>query len=387
MNDVVTAEVPRSEWRLLPFERVLWYGKPAAGVPRARRWTFGPALLFTLAVVFSLFAGLIAVADLPGARQMGSLGAIVALFGIAVLIAPRYLHDTCEYLLTDRRVIWRRGRMTRYIDRSGITYGRIRWHRSVAGVGNLELVRAVPFGPLARRQRILLADVREPDRVFASIRGVSPGPNAGDNHVPLIERLDPDEEVLWGGHPEGLLLGWREVLTTIGGIFVVGVGFWYGYNTGGILLGLEDVGLTVRSWTWVLFFLSVATTWAVITTVGAGLVWYGLLRARQLGRETEYVLTDQRLLIRRGPTELSVDRRRIVDVADTKAVRGLHHLFLVLDAPESRALADSGALRYLAPARESVPPVLFELRDVEKLKDLILERRSRPSGPPVRDAA
>ena len=383
----MTTEVPRSEWRLLPFERVLWYGRPASGVPRARRWTFGPALLFALALVFALFAGLIAVADLPGARQMGSLGAILALFGVAVLIAPRYLHDTCEYLITDRRVIWRRGRMSRYIDRNGITYGRMRWHRSVAGVGHLELVRAVPFGPLARRQRILLADVREPDRVFALIRGVPPGPNAGDNHVPLIERLDPNEEVLWGGHPEGLLLGWREVLTTIGGLVVVGIGLWYGYNTGGILLGLEDIGLTVRSWTWVLFFLSVGTTWAVITTIGVGLVWYGLLRARRLGQETEYVLTDQRLLIRRGPTELSVDRRRIVDVADTKAVRGLHHLFLVLDAPESRALADSGALRYLAPARESVPPVLFELRDVEKLKDLILDRRSSPSHPPVRDAA
>lgn len=383
----VSQAVDRTEWRLLPSERVLWHGTPTAGVPRARRWTFGPALLFALSLVFALFSALIAVGDLAGTQQTASLSAILLLFGVSVLIAPRYLHDSCEYLVTDRRIIFRRGRFKRYMDRAGITFGRIRWHRSVAGVGHLELVRAVPFGPLARRQRILLADVREPDRVFAIIRGVEPGPNAGDNHVDLIERLDPEEEVLWGGHPEGLLLGWREVLTALAGVLVVGVGFWYGYNTAGILLGLEDIGLTVRSWTWVLFFLSVAITWAVITTIGAGLIWYGLLRARHLGLETEYVLTNRRLLIRRGPTELSVDRRRIVDVADTKAARGLHHLFLVLDAPESRALADSGALQKLAPARESVPPVLFELRDVESLKSLILDRRSDPSKPPFRDAA
>lgn len=204
----------------------------------------------------------------------------------------------------------------------------------------------------------------------------------------LIERLDPEEEVLWGGHPEGWLLGWREVLTAAGGLAVIGVGLFYGSSTAGILLGLEDVGLQVRSWTWVLFFLSVLTTWIVITSVGVGLLWHGLWRARRLGRETEYVLTSRRLLIRRGPIELSVDRRRIVDVADTRTTRGLHHLVLVLDAPESRALADSGALRQLAPARESVPPVLFELRDVEPLEQLILDRHSDgPTGPPFRDAA
>ncbi len=386
--EVTQPEVDRADWRLLPSERVLWYGRPAAGVPRARRWTIGPALLFALAVVFGLFAALLTVAGLAGIQQTASLSAILALFGVSVAVAPRYLHDPCEYLITDRRVVWKRGRLQRTMDRTGVTFARIRWHRSAPGVGHLDLVRAVPFGPLARRQRIVLADLREPDRVFALVRGVSPGANTGDNQVPLIERLDPGEEVLWGGHPEGWLLGWREVLTALGGVAVIGLGLGYGHRTAGILLGLEVVGLQVRSWTWVLFFLSVLITWIVITAVGAGLLWFGLWRARRLGRETEYVLTGCRLLIRRGPVELSVDRRRIVDVADTKAAGGLHHLFLVLDAPESRALADSGALRHLAPARESVPPVLFELRDVENLKALILDRRSSsPSLPPVRDAA
>ena len=388
VSEVTEQDVERTAWRLLPSERVLWSGRPTPDIPRPRRWTVAPALLFALAVVFALFAALLGVAELDGVRQTASLSGMLALFGISIAIAPRYLHDTREYLVTDRRVMWKRGRFTRYVDRAGITYGRIRWHRSAPGVGNLELVRAVPFGPLARRQRITLHDVRSPDALFALIRGVPAGPNAGDNQVSLLERLDPEEEVLWGGHPEGWLLGWREVVTALGGVVVVGVGLSYGYTTAGILLGLEDVGLQVRSWTWVLFFLSVAITWVVITAVGVGLVWHGLLRARALGRETEYVLTDARLLIRRGPVELSVDRRRIVDVADTKVSGGLHHLFLVLDAPESRALADSGALRKITPARESVPPVLFELSgDVEPLKELILNRGSRPSLPPSRAAA
>lgn len=166
--DVSTPEVDRSEARLLPSERVLWYGGPARGVPRARRWTVGPALIFTLAVVFGLFAALLAVAGMPGVRQTASLAAMLALFGISVAVAPRYLHDTCEYLVTDRRVLFRRGRFRRSMDRTGITYGRVRWHRSVPGVGSLELVRAVPCGPLARRQRLVPYDVREPDRLSSS---------------------------------------------------------------------------------------------------------------------------------------------------------------------------------------------------------------------------
>jgi len=383
-------EIDRSEWRLLPSERVLWYGRPVPGIARDGRWRIGPALGFAFAVIFALFAGLLHVAQIPGAQQVATTAALAALFGVSVTIAPRYLLDPCEYLVTDRRVLWRRGRFKRSIDRAGITYARIRWHRGAPGIGHLELVRAVPFGPLARRQRLVFHDVRAPDAVFALIRGAEEPEHAGDNDVSLIERLDPGEEVVWGGHPEGWLIGWREVATSLVGAGAVALAIHYGYVALGVLLGLEDVGLAVRSWTWVLLFLAVVTTWCVIMAIGVGLAWHGLWRSRALGRETEYLLTDARLLIRRGRTELSVDRRRIVDLADTRAARGLHHVFLVLDAPESRALADSGALGKLTPARDAVPPVLYELRDVQALRDLILGgggRPSRPTLPPVRDAA
>ncbi len=295
--------VDRSAWRLLPGERVLWQGQPTPGVPRDRRWLAAPLLIFAFAAVSALFAGLLAAAHLPGGHQTGALSAMMALFGVSVLVAPHYLLDGCAYLVTDRRILWRRGRLQRQIDRLGITFGRIRWHPSAPGVGHLELVRAVPFGPLARKQRLLLRDLEAPDVVFAIIRGVRPSDHAGDPDVPLAERLDPGEQVIWGDHPEGSLLGWRELATGCSGAAVLVLGLLYGQRTAAILLGLEEVGLEVRSWVWVFFFLAIGLTWAILVAVGVALLWHGIWRARGLGRATEYVLTDRRLLIRRGRTE------------------------------------------------------------------------------------
>ena len=152
-------EIDRSSWRLLPSEKVLWHGRPTLGVSRDRRWTLIPLLFFTFAVVTLLFAALLMVADIPGYTNTALIACYLAIAGIGFLLAPRYLLDPCEFMVTDKRVIWRRGRMTRNIERSGITYARIRWHRGAAGVGHLELVRAVPFGPLARRQVLHFHDV------------------------------------------------------------------------------------------------------------------------------------------------------------------------------------------------------------------------------------
>jgi hypothetical protein len=80
------------------------------------------------------------------------------------------------------------------------------------------------------------------------------------------------------------------------------------------------------------------------------------------------------MLIRRGRTELSIDRRTIVDVAVVPVVDGCRHLYLILDAPEARALSDSGAMLPLPPARDLVPPVLYELRDTDDLCELLLAR-------------
>lgn len=377
----MASDVARA-FRLLPSERVLWTGAPTAGVARARVWSLGPASGLAMAAVAALFAALVHVAGLPGWQETALVGCNLAVIAIGGLLAPRYLLDPCTFAITDRRVLWRRGGSVRSIDRHAITFARVRWHRSAPGVGSLELVRAVPFGPLSRMQRLVFHDVAAPDRVLSVVRGVEPAANAGDDQIALTDRLDPGEEVLWGAGPEGLLLGWRDLLTAVGGVVVVAIGVNYGLVAISILMDLEEVGLPVGSAPWTFLFLATLLTFVLIVGVGGGLIWYGLVRARSEGRATEYIVTDRRLLIRRGKVELSLDRKRIFDVAEVPSWRGLRHVFLILDGPGARALGDSGALTGLTPSRDGVPPILYELRETESIRDLLV-----PASRPWRDAA
>jgi hypothetical protein len=365
-------------WRLLPSEIVLWHGRPVQSAARDPVWWLAAVFLYSLATIAALFSSLLVVADLAGAHQIGWMAAYLALWATAIVVAPRFLHNSCEYLVTDRRVMWRRGRLTRWMDRHAISYGRIVWNRNTPGVGHLELVRATPFGPLSRRQRIKLLHVPAPDRVYACIRGVEASEHLGDPDLPMTDRLDADERVLWGAGPQGFMVGWRDCLTAGLGAFVLWLSVRYGGQACGLLMDLEGLGLQVQSWTWLLLFLATALSFSVIASAGAALVWHGIFRARAMGRETEYVLTNRRVLIRRGRTELSIDRRTIVDVAVVPVVDGCRHLYLILDAPEARALSDSGAMLPLPPARDLVPPVLYELRDTEGLCELLLGTRELP---------
>src|SRR5689334_7144164 len=120
-------------WRLLPSERVLWHGRPALGVARDPQWWLGALLLYAFATVAALFSALLCVTGLPGMHQTGIMAGYLAVLGTGVALAPRFLHDSCEYLVTDRRVMWRRGMVTRWIDRHAISYARICWNRSAAG--------------------------------------------------------------------------------------------------------------------------------------------------------------------------------------------------------------------------------------------------------------
>lgn len=370
-------------FRLLPSEQLLWHGKPRLAVPRQGVWLVVPASFVILAVIVALFAGLIAAAGIPAVRSTSFLSFYLLVTGIAAWFAPRAWLDACEYVVTDRHVIWKRGQLRRVIERGAITYGRIRWHRSEPGVGSLELVRAAPFGPLSRRQRVLLHDLEAPDRVFALIRGSEPTDFAGYGDVPLTDRLDEGERVLWGSAPAGYRLGRSELMMALLGTVVLGVGIVYGHRMATLLLELERVGLPVRSWTWVLLFLAIAISDVVITGVGAWLVWRSLWGSRAAGSSTEYILTNTRVLIRRGETELSVDRRRIVDVAELPCTGDLRNLFLILDGLGATALDDSGALSILPPPRAAVLPVLYEVQDRELFRSLLFA----PNEPPLRDAA
>jgi hypothetical protein len=360
---------------------LLWHGGPKLGIPRERLWVILPALFFIFSLVAALFAGLVAVAGIPAVRSIAFLAFYLFMTGVSLLLVPRHLLDACEYAITDRHVIWKRGQQRKIIERRGITYGRIHWHRSVPGVGSLELVRAAPFGPFSRRQRVMLHHVEAPDRLFALIRGVAPGEFAGFGDVSITDRLDVGERVLWGASPLGFRLGRSELLTAGVGLLVLMAGFAYAHRIAVVLLTLERSGLPVRSVTWLMLASATLISSAVILTVGATLVWNGLWGAREAGSRTEYILTGSRVLIRRGTTELSVDRRRIVDVAEQPSTGDLGNLYLILDGLRANALDDSGAMGLLSPPRSAVLPVLYEVRDPELFRRLLF------SDPPLRDAA
>jgi hypothetical protein len=376
-------EPQQRAFKFLASEEVLWDGGPKLGVPRARLWVIAPTLCFAFAAVVALFSGLVAVAGIPAVRSMAFLAFYLFMTGVSWLIVPRHLLDACRYTVTDAHVIWQRGGLRRVIERKGITYGRVQWHRSVPGIGTLELVRATPFGPFSRRQRVVLHDVEAPDRLFALIRGATPGEFTGYGDVPLTDRLDQGERVVWGSAPAGYRLGRVECLISLVGVAVLAVGLVYVQKISSVLLTLERAGLRVRSVTWVMLFSATLISAVVILFAGAALLWKGFWGARRAGSLSEYILTEGRVLIRRGDTELSVDRSRIVDVAEQPSTGDLGNLYLILDGPRANALDDSGALGMFAPARSAVLPVLYEVRDRELFRRLLFAGRSAL----MRDAA
>lgn len=363
----------RRAFRIMPFESVEYVGGPKLGVAR-EPWVRG-ALAVALAVASSsfLFAALVLTIHSPdwkGALLVGTY-AVVAMIGIA--LAPRYLLDGARFAITDRRVLVQSMGRVRSIDRRGIAFARIRWHATEVGVGRLELVRAVPFGPLLRKERLAFHDVERPDRLWAHLREVEPTSTTGDDEeleADLLRRLDADERVLWGGGPEGLRLSWRDLGITLLGLVMGFIAMRYALLTGSILVGFEEMGLPVGSLLWVLFAAATLVTFALLASIAAMLVWWGTVRARGEGSQTEYLVTNRRVLIRRGRTELSLDRNRIVDLAERPGFFGLRHVCFILDGPEARALGDHGALTGLLPSRDEVPPILYELRDIERLREV-----------------
>ncbi len=365
------AELHRS-FRLLPSERVLWHGAAERGVPRDLLWVWAPILACAFAAVSGTFAVLVALTEAGDWQATALLGAWAVVFAIGSYLAPHYLVDGNQYVVTDRRVLVKNAWTVRSIDRAALSFARIAWHRSALGVGHLELVRAVPFGPLSRSQRLVLHAVRAPDRVLEVVRhGHEPRGDGIDPQLAMTDRLDPGERVLWGGGPEGSMMGWREVATAIVGLAVIAVGLRYGVLSFGIVGELEEIGLPVGSPTWALLFFAASLTFALLVGIGGALVWHGTMLARAEGAATEYLVTDRRVLIRRGRIELSLDRARIVDLVARPGARGLCHGFLILDGPGGRALADAGAMATLLPSRTTVPPIFWEVRDLRTLRAVL----------------
>ena len=266
------AELHRS-FRLLPSERVLWHGAPVPGVPRDPLWVWAPLIALVVAAVSGTFAALVAITDVGSWQGTASMGAWAVMFAVGGWLAPHYIIDRNTYVVTDRRVLVKSGAMVRSIDRRALSFARIHWKAGATSVGHLELVRAVPFGPLSRSQRLVLHDVRSPDAVLQVVRAGEASEQEGrDRDLPMTDRLDGGERVLWGGGPEGSMIGWREALTTAIGVGVLALAASYAWLAFGIVLDLEEIGLPVGSVTWALLCVATLLTFALLAGIGGALI-------------------------------------------------------------------------------------------------------------------
>lgn len=354
----------------------VWQTRP---VPPPVHMKIAAAMLGALAAVTTCFG--IAVAQAFHVSPGGILfvAAWLAGLGLAAYFGPGIWRREIRIVLTSRHVIWRRGRLRRSIERRAISYARIHWHPTVSGVGDLELVRAVPVGALRRTLSITLPDLEAPDAVWAEIRGVGASPALGDGARPLGQRLDPEERVLWTAQPATHRpWNFRRVMTL--GIALVALLSAVRALLGGVhaLKVLHDAGLRTVSASFGALALSVAISVAAVllTSVIAG--YHALFRQRALDHATRYVVTDRRVLITRGSQELHLDRDRIVDVIDAPLdEHGAHDLFLVLGGKNAHAHALAGAFgEQVAGVTGQLLPVLRGVQDSETVRAILEDREA-----------
>jgi len=321
-------------------ERIVWQGRcRAISVPFAQKTM--AAVASVVGAVTLCYAVVIAKAlDVP-------VGGMVLFAGWCGTIAlgawrlPLWWRSQLEYVVTDRHVIWRRGRIRRSIDIKQISYALVRWSTHDASTGDLVLIRAVPTGALRRTLSLTLHDVEAPDRLWAIIRGVEPGAPLGSGDRPLAQRLDVGERVLWSAAP--LASTWttkRSATAACGAALAI-------LFERSLASSVPSLARLIRMHALspaldVLLVGGVALGMLLLLAISAGAGYASLVRPSRLKRRTRYFVTNARVLIRRGNEELALDRSRIAYVIDAPS-RKLHDVFLVLDGPQARALAPSGA--------------------------------------------
>jgi hypothetical protein len=274
----------------------------------------------------------------------------------------------------------RRGRLRRSIDTREISFARIHWHPRSPGIGDLELVRAVPTGALRRRLSIVLHGLIAPDRVWAIMRGVTPTAPAGDGHRLLAQRLDDGELVLWSAHPEP---SWREWLPTtpralasmVIALMIGAAGVQMSSHAAHSLRMVTAGGMKTESPSFVALVVSLSLVVVLLMSASVVLLYAVIVRPVRLAARTRYLITDRRVLIQRGDEELHLDRSRIVDVIDTPPKRGLSDIFLVLDGPRARAVAASGA--FGEAGGHGLQPVLQRIADAEAVQQILQASNGR----------
>jgi len=328
-------------------ENVLWTGAPKlVETPLVYRWGSVAAGVIALISTLSAVAAGTALRQPIGGMLLFSVW--MATVAIALRQVPRWWRSRLEYILTEHSIIVRRGKFRRSLDRATVSFARIHWSPNHPGVGDLELVRAVPTGALRRRLTLSLPGLAAPDRVWAIVRGITPSRPAGDGHRLLAQRLDDGERVVWSSHPQSrwrrwVPSGWRTTCTIAVGATMGLTSITTAVRASAVLKSAIAAGLATVSVSFVTLVASVALTIVLLATAAGAILYGALLRPARLERETRYLITDRRVLIQRGDEELHLDRGRIVDIIGTKAEGGRSDLFLVLDGPRAAALAPSGA--------------------------------------------
>lgn len=369
-------------------DRIVWAGRPKiATVPTGYRVaSLVMAIVSAIAVAFATVVATSLHAPVGGLILFACWCATLA---VAFRYGPSIWRAEVEYVVTEKHVMWKRGRIRRTIDRSAISYARIHWHPSIPGVGDLELVRAVPTGALRRKLSLLLPGVMGPDRLWAIIRGIPATSGAGDGLRPIAQRLDDGERVLWSAKPmsswrEYFPLGTRQIFTTAIGAFVAVVFVRELSSATRAANRVLGAGLSSSSPAFISLIMGLALTAMLLACVAVGLGYIALVRPARLAQKTRYFITNRRVLIQRGNEELYLDRERIVDVIDAPGQGGLHNIFLVLDGPRARALAAGGAFGE-RDIENGLIPVFHAVADAEEVSQILRVTANPP--PPMDDAA
>lgn len=371
-------------------EEILWTGGP--------REVRTPPLLvacawvgFGMAVVACAFACVRAT----GLGQSPSGSLLFAGWGVTVgLLArngPTWWAAGARYTVTQRSVIWQRGPFRRTLDRAAISYARITWSERLAHVGDLELIRAVPTGALRRRLALRLEGLESPDGVLAIIRDAQSVASPGHGSLPISQRLDTDEQVLWSGTPLPTMRAYlprnaEEWSLALAAVALSLVSIVMVVKTIRLERRLLHAGYALTSVPFWGLAIGMGVAVAVMLGTAAFLAKSTLVKRARSLRETRYLISNKRVLIQRGREELHLERNRIVDVIDAPAGEGTRTLFLVIDGPRARAVATSGAFGE-AQHGPDLRPVFECVSDSDGARRLLPGGKRSVPPPPERRAA
>lgn len=366
-------------------EEVIWSGGPkVVSVPGA--FKLAAIVATTMSIVALAFAIVIATGLHQPVEGLLFFAGWSATLALSAWRLPVWFRSSARYVVTEKHVIWQRGRLRRSIERDAISYAVIRW-KDTPNVGDLVLERAVPTGALRRTLSLTLADVEAPDRLWAIVRGLTPSAPLGDGSLPLAQRLDDGERVLWTAKPWSARWTPRRIATAVSGVLLALAAIHV------ISRSAPAIGRVLRAHalppvTVGLLIGGVALVVLLLAGVAVFVGYSALLRPWRLARATRYFVTDRRVLIRRGTEELHLDRERIAYVITAPFSPGSprRDVYLVLDGPQARAFSPSGAFGGPGADEQRLVPMFAAVDDADTATAVLHVSRISLSGE-TREAA